>query len=52
MKSDNPMGDPDCDRHQYSVRFEPRKVEDLQLDYSRAAFERMRRGVEALERLG
>ena len=43
MKSDNPMGDPDCDRHQYSVRFEPRKVEDLQLDYSRAAFERMRR---------
>jgi hypothetical protein len=43
MRINNPTGDPDCARHQYSVRFEPRKVEDLRFDYSRAAFERVRR---------
>ena len=42
MKIDNPTGDPDCARHQYSVRFEPRKIEDLRFDYPRAAFERVR----------
>jgi hypothetical protein len=42
MRIDNPTGDPDCARHQYSVRFEPRKVEDLHFDYPRAAFERVR----------
>jgi hypothetical protein len=43
MKIDNPIGDPDCARHQYSVRFELRKVEDLHFDHTREAFERMRR---------
>ena len=43
MKIDNPTGDPDCARHQYSVRFEPHKVEDLRFDYPREAFERVRR---------
>lgn len=42
MKIDNPTGDPECARHQYSVRFEPRKIEDLRFDYPRAAFERVR----------
>jgi hypothetical protein len=42
MKIDNPTGDADCARHQYSVRFEPRLVEDLHFDYPRAAFERVR----------
>ena len=42
MKIDNPTGDPDCARHQYSVRFEPRKIEDLHFAYPRAAFERVR----------
>ena len=39
MKIDNPTGDPDCARQQYSVRFEPRRVENLHFDYPRAAFE-------------
>ncbi len=42
MRIDNPTGDPDCGRHQYSVRFEPRKVEALHFDYPREAFERVR----------
>ena len=42
MKIDNPTGDPDCSRHQYSVRFETRQIEDLHFDYPRAAFERAR----------
>lgn len=42
MKIDNPTGDPDCERQQYSVRFEPREVEDLHFDYPRKAFERVR----------
>ncbi|MGD9920933.1 MAG: DUF3141 domain-containing protein [Pseudorhodoplanes sp.] len=42
MKIDNPTGDPECARDQYSVRFEPRNVEDLHFDYSRAAFERVK----------
>jgi Protein of unknown function (DUF3141) len=42
MRTDNPTGDPDCARHQYFVRFEPRKVEDLHFDYPRKAFERVR----------
>jgi len=41
MKIDNPTGDPDCKRPQYSVHFEPRKVEDLRFDYPRKAFERV-----------
>lgn len=42
MKIDNPTGDPDCERHQYSVRFEPRSIEDLRFEYPRDAFERVR----------
>jgi len=41
MKIDNPTGDPDCERPQYSVHFEPRKVEDLRFDHPRKAFERV-----------
>lgn len=39
MMIENPTGDPDCDRNQYSVRFEPRQVEDLSFDYPARAFE-------------
>ncbi len=42
MKIDNPSGDPDCHKLSYSVRFEPRKVEDLRADYPHAAFERVK----------
>lgn len=42
MKIDNPTGDPDCERHQYSVRFEPRRIEDIRFDYPAKAFERVR----------
>jgi len=41
MKIDNPSGDPDCHKPAYSVRFQPRKVEDLKADYPRDAFERV-----------
>jgi len=41
MTIDNPTGDPDCERDQYSVRFEPRKVEGLRFDYPRKTFERV-----------
>lgn len=43
MKIDNPSGNPDCDKAQYSVRFEERQVEDLKADYPREAFERIER---------
>lgn len=42
MKIDNPTGNPECARDQYSVRFEPRNVEDLRFDYPRIAFERVK----------
>lgn len=42
MKIENPSGDPDCHKPQYSVRFEERTVEDLRFDYPREAFERVR----------
>ncbi len=42
LKIDNPTGDPDCHKPQYSVRFEPRAIEDLRFDYPREAFERVR----------
>jgi hypothetical protein len=51
MKIDNPTGDPDCARNQYSVRFEPRMVEDLHFDYPRQAFERVQRSSEFNEAL-
>lgn len=43
MRIDNPTGDPDCARDQYSVRFEPRRIEDVRFAYPRAAFEQVRR---------
>lgn len=42
MKIDNPTGDPDCARHQYSVRFEPRTIDDLRFEYPQRQFERVR----------
>lgn len=42
MKIDNPSGDPDCQKPAFTVRFEPRNVEDLKADYPQAAFERVR----------
>lgn len=42
MKIDNPSGDPHCHKPQYSVRFEPRLVEDLKTEYPQEAFERVK----------
>ncbi len=41
MKIDNPSGDPDCHKPAFSVRFEPRRVEDLAHEMPSAAFERV-----------
>ncbi len=51
MKIDNPTGDPDCERHQYSVHFEPRKIEDIRFEYPSRAFERVRLASEFNEHL-
>ena len=51
MKIDNPSGDPDCHKPSFSVRFEPRNVEDLKADYPREAFERVREVSELNETL-
>jgi hypothetical protein len=51
MKIDNPSGDPDCRKPSYSVRFEPRRVEELKRDYPREAFERVRKLSELNETL-
>jgi len=42
MKIDNPTGDPDCHKPAFTVRFEPRRVEDLEQDASSGAFERVK----------
>jgi Protein of unknown function (DUF3141) len=42
MRIDNPTGDPDCDKDQYTVRFEPRRVEDISFDYPKEAFENVK----------
>ncbi len=42
MKIDNPTGDPECERDQYAVRFEPRRIEDVRFDYPADAFDRVR----------
>ncbi len=42
MKIENPDDDPDCHKPQYNVRFEARKVEDLQIPETSEAFERVR----------
>ncbi len=49
MKIDNPSGDPDCHKPQYSVRFEERKVEDLDIPPQDEAFERVRAASETNE---
>lgn len=51
MKIDNPTGDPDCHKPAFSVRFEPRQVEDLRQDTSSGAFERVRQVSEFNETL-
>lgn len=42
MKIDNPTGDPDCHKPQFSVHFEPSQVEDLRFPKADKAFERVR----------
>ncbi len=42
MRIDNPTGDPDCRRPQYTVRFEPRRVEELPFRPGGETFERVR----------
>ncbi|MEQ8356301.1 MAG: DUF3141 domain-containing protein [Kiloniellaceae bacterium] len=49
MKIDNPSGDPDCHKPQFAVRFEERKVEDLDIPAQDGAFERVRATSEANE---
>ncbi len=49
MKIDNPSGDLDCHKPQYSVRFEERNVEDLKFPQQTEAFERVRAVSEANE---
>lgn len=51
MKIDNPTGDPDCKKPQYSVRFEARDVSDLKYTAPRAEFERVRQLSEMNESL-
>jgi len=51
LKIDNQSGNSDCHKPAYSVRFEPRKVEDLRRSYPREAFERVRRMSEFNETL-
>ena len=41
MKIDNPTGDPDCRKPQYTVRFEEREVEEIHYAYSEKSFERV-----------
>ena len=49
MKIDNPTGDPDCHKPQYSVTFEERKVEDIEFPQQTEAFERVKTVSEAGE---
>ena len=49
MKIDNPSGDPDCDKSQFVVQFEERKVEDFKFPQQTEAFERVRAVSEASE---
>lgn len=41
LKIDNPSGDPDCHKPQFSVRFEERQLEDLSFPQQTGAFERV-----------
>jgi hypothetical protein len=49
MKIDNPTGDPDCRKPQYSVHFEPREVGDICYEYPYKEFERVRQISESNE---
>ena len=49
MKIDNPSGDPDCHAPQYKVRFESRKVSDLEQYVPQEAFATVRRVSEVNE---
>ena len=49
MRIDNPTGDPDCRKPQYSVSFVPREVSDIRSDYPKHRFERVRKLSEANE---
>ncbi|WP_029879583.1 DUF3141 domain-containing protein [Bradyrhizobium sp. OHSU_III] len=49
MKIENPTGDPDCRKPQYSVRFESRRVEDLHFAEDNAALKRVNEVSEATE---
>src|SRR5262249_26545197 len=51
MKIDNPTGDPNCHKPQYSVRFEDRDVKALRFEYPREAFERVWKVSEINDRL-
>jgi hypothetical protein len=51
MKIDNPTGDPDCHKPQYSVHFEERPIANLKFDLHDAAFERVRQVSELNEQL-
>jgi hypothetical protein len=51
MKIDNPTGDPDCGHDAYTVRFEERRVEDLEFPENRAAFRRVAEISAQLDRL-
>lgn len=51
MRIDNPTGDPDCKKPQYSVKFEPREVSDIRYEYPEHRFERARAVSEANEKL-
>jgi len=42
MKIDNPTGDPDCHKPQFQVRFEERRVEDLNYPNQTPAFEQVK----------
>lgn len=51
MTIDNPTGDPDCERNQYTVRFDLRRVEDVRFTCPTQAFERVRLMSETNEQL-
>jgi len=51
MRIDNPTGDPDCKKPQYSVTFVPRQVSDIRYEYPKHRFERARAVSEANEKL-
>lgn len=51
MTIENPTGDPECRKPYYTVRFEPKRVEDLYFPDNRAALKRVEQISEATEAL-